>query len=74
MKFIVNHATVQAIFCVAETLNSVSSSICCFNFLLFFRNAYLDDSEIKKKNLLSPYSNDVYVADCFPLIARTFAK
>lgn len=48
VKFIVNHATVQAIFCVAETLNSVSSSICCLIFL-FFLKAYLDDTEIKKK-------------------------
>lgn len=27
VQFIVNHANVQAIFCVAETLNSVSPSI-----------------------------------------------
>ena len=42
VKFIVNHANVQAIFCVAETLNSVSSLICCLSYFLF-SYAYLND-------------------------------
>ena len=35
VKFIVNHANVQAIFCVAETLNSVSSLIFGMSFFFF---------------------------------------
>lgn len=64
VKFIVNHATVQAIFCVAETLNSVSPSICCLIFLFFL----LDDSEIKKEDLLplAKWSLFWCLFACFP--------